>query len=217
MFQKDYIMRMIEQLSIVIARVMGLKAANKHEETLQVLNEALYHFTGLSEETIEKLSYRDLINIVCGDKEIHPEKCFMLAQLLKEKADVYANMDEMNKAYNLYLKSFNINIATILTNTSSYLEPNYSDIDQTIDILKQFQVPFETQMLLFRYYELTMKYDKAEDELFELLDRSNDREVLLSEGAEFYERLKGKMPEELKKGNLPMDEVLEGMEKIKGF
>jgi hypothetical protein len=40
---------------------------------------------------------------------------------------------------------------------------------------------------------------------------------MLSEGAAFYERLSKKGPEELEKGNLPIDEVLEGMEKIQNF
>ncbi|MHB1128420.1 MAG: DUF6483 family protein [Bacillota bacterium] len=218
MFQKDYIMRMIEQFANVLAKVMGLKSTHKHEESMQVLNDALYDFTGLSEETIAKLSYRDIINIVCGANEINPEKCFMLAELLKEKADVFANMDEMNKAFNLYLKSLNVYVEVILINKTSYLEPNFGTIDQTINILKQYQLPYETQKLLFQYYEHIMKYDKAEDELFDLLDQdSSDSNVLLSEGAAFYERLKRKRPEELKRGNLPMDEVLEGMEKIKGL
>jgi hypothetical protein len=217
MFKRDYIMKMIEQFSNVLAKVMGLKSADKIEETQQVLNEALHHFTGLSEATIESLSYRDLINLVSGVKEINPEKCFILAELLKEKADVYASLDDMDKSFNLYLKSFNIYVEVMLSTNSSYLEPNHSTIDQIINIIKQFQIPYETQKLLFHYYETIMKYDKAEDVLFELLDQGTHENIILSEGAAFYERLSKKSLEELEKGSLPIDEVLEGMEKIQAL
>jgi len=217
MLQRDYLMRMIEQFSNVLAKVIGLKSADKIEEKQQVLNEALNHFIGLSEATIESLSYRDLINLVSGVKEINPEKCFILAELLKAKADVFASYDDMDKSFNLYLKSFNIYVETMLSNNSSYLEPNYSTIDQTINTIMQFQIPYETKKLLFHYYERIMKYDKAEDVLFELLNQGTHKNVILSEGAAFYERLEQKRPEELEKGNLPIDEVLEGMEKIQGF
>lgn len=62
-----------------------------------------------------------------------------------------------------------------------------------------------------------MKYDKAEDLLFELLDEGVDKEIVLSEGIAFYERLMKIKPEELKKGNLPIDEVLESIAKIQGL
>jgi hypothetical protein len=120
----------------------------------QVLNEALHHFTGLSESTIESLSYRDLINLVSGVKEINPEKCFILAELPKAKADAYATLDDMDKSFNLYLKSFNIYVEVMLLNNSSYLEPNHSTIAQIINIIKQFPVPYQTQKLLFHYYEI---------------------------------------------------------------
>jgi hypothetical protein len=217
MFKRDYIMKMIEQFSNVLAKVIGLKSANKIEETQQVLNEALHHFTGLSEATIESLSYKDLINLVSGVKEVNTEKCFILAELLKEKADVYASLDDMDKSFNLYLKSFNIYVEVMLSNNSSHLEPNHSTIDQIINIIKQFQIPYGTQKLLFHYYERILKYDKAEDVLFDLLDQGTRENIMLSEGAAFYERLSKKGPEELEKGNLPIDEVLEGMEKIQNF
>jgi hypothetical protein len=62
-----------------------------------------------------------------------------------------------------------------------------------------------------------MKYDKAEDVLFELLEQGTHRNIILSEGVAFYQRLSKKRLEELEKGNLPIDEVLEGMKKIQSL
>ena len=217
MFQKDYIMRMIEQFTTALATIIGLKSADKIEEQQLVVNKALYDFTGLSEAAMETLSYKDLISLVSGFKEINPVKCFIMAELMKEKADVFERLGETDQAYNLYLKSFNIYVEVLLLNKSSDLEPNYKTIDQTIDKITQFPLPYETQKLRLYYYEQTMKYDKAEDILFELLAQGEDKKTVLAESNAFYERLLNKKPEELEKGNLPIDEVLESIEKIQGF
>ncbi|HBP63644.1 MAG TPA: hypothetical protein DD730_05100 [Desulfosporosinus sp.] len=217
MFQKDYIMRMIEQFTTALATIIGLKSADKIEEQQLVVNKALYDFTGLSEAAMETLSYKDLISLVSGFKEINPVKCYIMAELMKEKADVYERLGETDQAYNLYLKSFNIYVEVVLLNKSSELEPNYKTIDQTIHKITQFPLPYETQKLRLYYYEQTMKYDKAEDILFELLAEGGDKKTVLAEGNAFYERLLKKKPEELKKGNLPIDEVLESIQKLQGF
>lgn len=214
MFQKDYIMRMIEQFTKVIAVIFGLKSEAEFEEKQQVLDEALHDFTGLSEFALESLSYKDLINLVSGFKEAKPEKCFILAELLKAKADVFSSLGDREKSFNLYLKSFNIYVDVMLSYHNSRLEPNYTTIDQTIEEIKPFRLPGETLKLLYRYYERIKKYDKAEDILFELLDLCSYNKDLLSEGIAFYKRLIEKTPEELEFGNLPMDEVLEGLKKL---
>lgn len=217
MFQKDYIMRMIEQFSKVLAVIFGLKSNAEIEEKQQVLNEALHDFTGLSEAAIESLSYNNLINLVSGFEESRPEKCFMLAELLKAKADVYASLGDSERSFNLYLKSFNIYAEVILANNSSYLEPRYTTIDQTIEKIKQSRLPYGTQKLLFRYYERIRKYDKAEDILFELLDQGTNKKDCVSEGIAFYKRIMERNSEDLEKGNLPLDEVQEGLNKLEGF
>lgn len=73
--------------------------------------------------------------------------------------------------------------------------------------------------MLFHYYESSQEYGKAEDILLQRLDQDHDshRSVVLDEGIAFYERLQEKSPEELTQGNLPLDEVLEGMAKIRAL
>jgi hypothetical protein len=200
---------MIEQFAKVLAAIVGLKASKNIEETQKVLNEALYDFTGLSNETIEKLTYKDLIKLVSGFKEPHVEKCYILAELLKARADIYLSLDDFDRSSDLYLKSFNIYVETMLTSHSSYLNPNYATIDEIISRLVH-PMPYETQWLLFQYYEKTKKYGKAEDVLY-LLEQEYKEARVLSEGIAFYRRLSEKEHGELAQGNLPIDEVKEGL------
>ena len=78
-------------------------------------------------------------------------------------------------------------------------------------VLKQYKIPKETNQLLFRYYEFAGQYDKAEDVLFKMI-MINNKDEMVGEGFAFYERLKGKTLMELEDGNLPLDEVIEGLE-----
>lgn len=67
------------------------------------------------------------------------------------------------------------------------------------------------------YYELTKNYAKAEDVLFTLTETSEANNDILSKGIAFYERLIKKDQAELEKGNLPIDEVLEGLSNLKEY
>jgi len=63
--------------------------------------------------------------------------------------------------------------------------------------------------LIFRFFEINGQYDKAKDVLFEMIKTNKDD--IVNEGFTFYHRLKMKPPVELENGNLPLDEVIEGL------
>ena len=199
---------MIEQLTIGLAALLGSKSKTKIEECHQMVNEALYDLTGMSEDTFLKLSHKDLISIISGGREINGEKCFALAEMLKLKADV--SKDDAARSYNLYLKSFNIFVEVILSQTNKEHNENQT-IHEIISVLRQYKIPEESNLLLFQYYDYTKQYDKAEDVLFKIVT-TNKKTKIVDEGFAFYQRLKGKTSIELEKGNLPLDEVIEGLE-----
>lgn len=208
MFQKDYIMRLIEQLATAIAALLGSKSKTRIEECHQLLNGSLYDLTGMKEETLLKLAHKDLISIISGGKEINTNKCFALAEMLKLKADV--SKDNPVRSFDLYLKSFNIFVEVNLGRSKD--ENNrIQTINEIIDVIKQYEIPKESRQLLFRYYELTGHYALAEDELFRMLHLYS-MDDMVDAGFSFYEKLKSKTLRELEDGNLPLVEVIEGLE-----
>ncbi|MGI1659699.1 MAG: DUF6483 family protein [Desulfitobacterium sp.] len=217
MFQKDYLMRMIEQFTNFVAKIMGLKVSGAIEEVHQELNGALLQYTGLSEEALRRLSSKDILHLLGGSDEFTFKKRLMFAELLKLKADAYFDSGSKEQSYDLYLKSFHIYVETVLSTKESHLRPDFDLINEMINRLEHFFIPYETKALLFRYYERVGEYGKAEDELFELLDKNMHRSQALSEGKNFYLRLIEKSPEELVKGNLPLNEVQEGLTKIRAL
>ena len=64
MSKSDYLMLMIEQLTIFIAKIVGLMRENRLEESQLVLNNALTQLLGLNSQLADMLSYPDLIQII---------------------------------------------------------------------------------------------------------------------------------------------------------
>ena len=211
--EKDYIMKIIQQFTNAVARIMGLKAENKIEESQVVLTDTLKDFTGLNTEILEALPYEILLQRVSG--QTNSEKSLILAELLYQQADIYEIKGELSRARNLYLKNANIMINVLLKGDNSVLEQNQDKVNELIEKIGLLNVPRESLLLLFQYYELTTEYAKAEDVLFELMDKTEANKDLVAKGIAFYERLLNKDQADLQKGNLPMDEVLEGLGNLK--
>jgi hypothetical protein len=60
---------------------------------------------------------------------------------------------------------------------------------------------------------MTDRFADAENTLFELIDEQVEN--ILGEAFDFYQRLLNKTDQELDDGNLPKEEVLEGLEYLK--
>ncbi|WP_407308133.1 DUF6483 family protein [Desulfosporosinus sp. SB140] len=214
--EKDYLMRMVKEFTTAISKIMGLKAENKIEESQEVLSDTLRHFTELNIEVIEALPYDILIHKVSGNM-INTEKYLMLGELLIQQADIYKIKGEKSRAKNLYSKSFSIMINVLLNDDAPVSELNKEKVNELIDKIGWFNLPNESKLLLFQYYELTKNYAKAEDVLFNLIETNKANNDILAKGMAFYERLTDKDQDELEKGNLPIDEVIEGLANLKEY
>jgi hypothetical protein len=215
MFNKDYIMRMIELLVQGIAKIMHLKQENRIEESETLFTDTLRKFYGLNDKSVEELPWTDLMSVASLGGLQDAEKCAFLAQLIKEKADLEQIQGRTAAAQALYAKALNIYISALLAD-GYYNIPEHRDrIDEIIGLIAQ-QVPtIETLQMLFRYYELAGRYGKAEDMLYALLDAGADREETVEAGRTFYMRLLQRSDIELMEGNLPREEVREGLGEMK--
>lgn len=69
---------------------------------------------------------------------------------------------------------------------------------------------------IFQYYRITGRYSKAEDLLYSMINVSSyiDKKRLIEEGNLFYKNILNKTDEELERGNLPRNEVLDGINEL---
>lgn len=83
MIERDYIMRMIAQLSAVIARILFAKNAQNYAEAQQLAQNAYEQLLGLNGELVEQMDAATLAMLL-GEKE----KIKVLATLLREEGEI---------------------------------------------------------------------------------------------------------------------------------
>lgn len=217
MFQRDYIMRLIEQLSQAVGAMLGLKKEMKQQEAVALVGETFKRLFGLNPGLIRALSERDLIDLLNRDGEASAEKMLVFAALLKEEAELLAELDKSDEAYRLSVKALNISLIAAADGPSAELFDTAGQVDSMLRHLSGYEVPKETKLLLWPYFESAGRYADAEDVLFELFEDRTDEDAykrLLSEAEQFYNRLLNVETRLLEAGRLPRDEVLEGIEAL---
>ena len=211
MINRDYILRMIEQLSRFLAKALLMKEGKEYLEAVTEVKKAGKMFLGLSPEAMDALSDKDLIQLWRVAKDLDAEKCALAAQIFKAEGEVYEDQGDNEKAVTSYLKSL-----SLLTETINFLKEKIpSELIATVDFLAEHldftSLPFSLQQKVFTTYAIIGRFAKAEDLLFEMVKEDAS---FAGEGRRFYEQLLKRSDEDLEKGNLPRAEVLESLAQL---
>ncbi|MER3437615.1 MAG: hypothetical protein C4346_08520 [Chloroflexota bacterium] len=212
---QDYILRMIEQLSGVVRRVLRLRDEGEHDAALTEVTDAYGRIAGLPATLVHALSEENLIAMLRSQGRLDPERCFVLAELLREEALVYEAManeaesaPRFRKALRLYLEAFE-------DPTDLPAALDVSGLEDLIDRLGDQPLPEPTRRRVINYLVLTGRFDRAENILLwhlELPDLSGEAR---REAVAFYEALLRKPDHELAEGGLPREEVEAGLERLR--
>ncbi len=217
MLRDDYITRLIEKLSVVTVRVNALKLQRQWDEARQAIRDASQQLLGIHPAIIDRLPYRDLIQMIGGNRR-ELRKGIIVAELLKLEAEIARARGDDAKSFQQSLKSLNILIMVLLEDAQLRSEPYYSDqVEALAAAVAEYEIPADSKQLLFQYYEATGKYGKAEDMLYELLEEETGRAAWIEQGIGFYQRLLAKGEAELAGGNLPRAELIEGLERLEKY
>ena len=213
MIRKDFIMRMIQQLSNFIAKIITNKNAENYDEALRNIDSAFENILGLNFNLLDTLSADDIAELlgISKDKSTGSMKCVVAARLLKEKAEVQKILERddsytlfyFQKALILYLHGM-LNIGYSELDTTTY----FTDIEY-IEHRLGSSISDELTFKLFCLYRANEKYDKAENWLF----RSKDAQYpdILNVGITFFKELTAIDEHKLRSGNMTKREIEEGL------
>jgi len=213
MIRQDYIMRMIEQMVKVLAKILFNKEAGNYNAAVNNIDAAFNSITGLDYNMINDLSANDIISILKMSKDDAAVsiKCIVIAKLLKEKIDIAKlNSDENSRLVYNYQKAISLYLEGILNkkNVEIDLSEYYLDVKEIVKIIED-EIPQNTRYRLFKFYELIGEYDKAENELFRLKNLNYPH--IEEEGIIFFRNLEKLSEIDLMKGNLSKEEVARGL------
>ena len=97
MIERDYIMRLVQQLAAVVARLLRLKEQKEYEQALREVENAYGELLGLSPAIVPMFDVATLAPLLG-----HSEKMKAIATLFCEQAELYGLKQEPEQAERFY-------------------------------------------------------------------------------------------------------------------
>ncbi|MBP1993291.1 DUF6483 family protein [Paenibacillus eucommiae] len=218
MFQRDYFMRQIGQLTLALHRVLFHKEHKQFEEAQRLVDEAARHILGLNMKSLRALSIKDILNLLTYNEVTDTAKAVVLADLLKEEGELYAAAGETEEAYDSRVKALEL----MLTLNIDYREDNpvlkeelQPRLEELLGSLGKQDLPTRVKQQLLVFYEEKGAFAKVEDVFFHLLEDEPERAATRKQAVSFYERLLEKDELSLKRGNFSRAEANEGLKLLR--
>ncbi len=207
MFQRDYILRLVEQLAQALDRIVRRRAAGEEDRADEELQAIARSAFGTPLELLASLPEDELMRIIERDSRPDFERLALLARLFWERslATVKPREDEPRWAR----KSLRLLSALGERNGGRALGPHREALLALVGSFEQASPTPSVQHDLWLACEALGLFARAEDKLY-ALDDSEPR-LHAREGEAFYRRLLAREDDELDAGGLPRDEVEDGL------
>ncbi len=205
-------MRMVSMLANTLARIIFLKNKKDFPLALQEIRSAGNTLLGIDGTLIRGCSPRQLRHLLGTDPSLAVPKTYILGLLLKEESEICAAAEAEDESVNLGLKSLELLVDAWLEDEKALSPDHTIAVDALLARFSGYALTEELLAKVMSYYEGTGRFDRAEDVLFDIVALSPG---FAAHGMQFYRRLLLKSDEDLRAGNLPRDEILEGIADLK--
>ncbi|ANE47624.1 hypothetical protein SY83_16535 [Paenibacillus swuensis] len=207
MYQRDYMLRLIEQMTEALAtRLLHLRKQNKHEEAMLWIDEQLLKLFLPKSRLLLSVSEEHCRKVMSVNGVPEADKMYAAALLLQHQADLYGDTGQLDNQYEAWRKSLYLFL--------SAAEEGYNPSGITVQSIRELAetlkrsgiaLPAATDTMLFHYFVRNDRYDAAEDVLYRLPGKGAENWYSL--GMNFYSQLSGYTDAQLLKGNLAREEV----------
>ncbi|MGG6313948.1 DUF6483 family protein [Paenibacillus macerans] len=214
MLRRDYLVRMIEDMTAILGKVFMLKQQKKVIEALWELDELYKGQFRLNSQLLGSLSAENIVRIFQSGGELEADKLQSLARLLKEEGDLHASSGQLDEGAARRIKSLHLFLTAVQHGADRSLWDAAKAITELQELLKEYRLPPDTVRLVLRYEESEDRFDQAENALYRLLQ---EQQMSRDEAESFYHRLLALAPDRLAAGGLPLEEVEEGLADLDRF
>ncbi|HUI09497.1 MAG TPA: DUF6483 family protein [Bacteroidota bacterium] len=210
MIEQDYFMRMISELGRVLSRISFLKGQKDFPRAVLEIQTSGRTLLGIDHTIISSLSASQLRTLLGTDPALAVPRAYILGLLIEEEADIRSLMGEDSDA--MRVKSLELLLDAWLDEEKPLGEDHTARIDALLERLADFAPGAELLEKVMAFQERNGRYDRAENALYDILAAKPE---FAPDALRFYRRLLLKSDAELAAGNLPREEVLEGMAGVK--
>ena len=214
MAQRDYILRLAEEIGRAFAQILYHKQIKDYAGALNFIDEQYRQTLGIGAGFIHSAPEDTILAMLTSLGTLNTEKCWLLATLLKVEGEIYEEQGNEDESYYCYLKSLNLFLEVLL------LDDKISGVDYVPELegllfkLHDYELPTKTGLKLLQYYENIGRFAKAGDLLFEMLNTDTPDKVVIERGIAFYSHLKKKSDMVLNAGNFSRVEAEEGLARL---
>jgi hypothetical protein len=220
MTQKDYILRMFEEVGRVLAGLIQQRQVNP-QAAHELLDEQFKQAVGMGSGFLQNLPDETLLAMLSPLGELNIDKCWLLASLLKYQGDLYDEEGDEDRSYFSSLKALNLFLAALQDHFRTKQIPDVEEVEALLVDLEDFDLPYLTKYRLFWYFEATTRYAQAETLLYDLLESTppsvaSDEEQIdpLELGEFFYARLADKTDDTLANGDFSREQIHAGLARL---
>lgn len=217
MINKDYILRLAERMGRELAILLGLRKREKYQEALIYIDDLLLRMSGFTSRSINALTEEMLLRALSPLGTLNVEICLCIATMLKSEGEIYEDQANIKESYYRYCKSLFLFLAALRSQPIDDDTQFSTNISELLAKLEDYELPANLKQQLFRYYESSGQYAKAEDTLFELLEIHPIDQAILAQSIAFYKRLLAKSDADLLMGLFSRAEVYEGMAQLSDY
>ncbi len=155
MTQKDYILRIAEDVGRVLAQIIYHKEIHDYQGSLSLIDELFKQTVGASSGFIHAISEETLLAMLTLLGVLNIEKALLIATLLKAEGDIYEDQGNPETAYDSYLKSLNLFLEILLCDDNLHDSRVSSEVEDLLGKLEAYELPLNTRRLLFKLYVCT--------------------------------------------------------------
>lgn len=227
MFRKDYLLRMMEEMTEAIGKAFTLRQQRKHTEALTELDELLRRQFGMNSSLLNSLPVDDVIEMFRFRGVIEVDNLQQAARLIEEEAYIFGEKakvegiddqerrDAEDEQWIRFMKVLHFYLYALNHGADKKLLDAPERVEAILEQTKEYELPPKTEKQLALYREQQGKFDLAENSWYRIL-RSQDQLPVDYRGdvIAFYERLIQLEDEQLVNGGLPRDEVEEGLAEL---
>ena len=213
MIHSDYIMRLLNNFARGMARILKKKEAEDVEGALDEVSETMHELFGLRLHFLTDLSEQEMLTIIHSGGKVIGDKAYIMAELIREHTDLAETKDPSDPTI-LPLSAIALRLYVEALTAARKLQTNENldAVDSLCDRLQSHPLPYRLLSRLMDLREAMGLYADAEDTLHRLMEVDENRAS--SRGRDFYKRLLELSDKDLKAGDLPRDEVKEGLKQL---
>lgn len=105
MIRQDYILRLIEEAGVALAKLLGLRKERKIEESQDLIDRCYSGYFNFDTAFLNGVNSKDLLNWLLNEKELQEPQLKVLSDLLVEEAEVFLLIHDTEKAEDRLIKA----------------------------------------------------------------------------------------------------------------